>query len=157
MEVKDKLPTFLKIVTIVGFVLVGLNLLSSSSFISGPLSAEEIDSQQIQIMQMFNSFPKEMKEAVKPMLSLVEVLERNYVYSKVVPFFAMLIVWVGNILLRRRKLIGMHLVIAGIIATAVSTYMAVSELDIAILYTFSNFFFLFVYAGLVIANRKHLT
>ena len=91
------------------------------------------------------------------MLQLIELLERNYVYSKVIPFFAMLVVWVGNILIRRRKIIGMHLIIAGIIASAVSTYMAVREMDLAIMYTISSFLLLLVYAFLVFMNRKHLS
>jgi hypothetical protein len=157
MELKEKLPTFLKIVSIVGFVLIGLNLMSSASFFNGPLSPSEIEETQLRMMEIFSSFPEEFKESLKPILNVMELLERNYVYSKVIPFFAMLIVWIGNILIRRRKLIGMHLIISGIIAACVSTYMAVRESDMALMYAISNFLLFFVYAALVVVNRKHLS
>jgi hypothetical protein len=157
MELREKLPTFLKIVSIVGFVLIGLNLMSSASFINGPLSSSEIEESQLQMMEMFSSFPQEIKDSVKPIFNIMELLERNYVYSKVIPFFAMLVVWIGNILIRRRKLIGMHLIISGIIASAVSTYMALSESDMAFIYTLSNFLLFFVYTVLVVVNRRHLS
>jgi hypothetical protein len=157
MELKEKLPAFLKIVSIVGFVLIGLNLMSSASFFKGPLTVSEIEQNQLKFMEMFNVFPQKFKELLKPILNVMELLERNYVYSKVIPFFAMLIVWIGNLLIRRRKLIGMHLIISGIIAACVSTYMAVRESDMALIYAIFNFLLFFVYAALVVVNRKYLS
>lgn len=154
--VQQKLPVFLKVVVIIGYIVLGLAMFGTVGGLSGPMPNDDIQTLKETYVTMFDGFPEETKGMAIDLANLLEVNEQNYVQTKTIPFFAFLIAYIGNLMIRRRKIMGMHLVIASIVGAIVSAGLVFYKEPMGILYIFSNHLLVLVYLVMVIFARKHL-
>lgn len=154
--VQQKFPVFLKVVVIIGYIVLGLAMFGTVSGLSGEMPNDDVQTLKETYVQMFENFPDDAKGMAIDIANLLEVNERNYVQTKTIPFFAFLIAYIGNLMIRRRKMMGMHLVIASIAGALISAGLVFYKEPFGLLYVFSNHLLVLVYLILVIFARKHL-
>lgn len=155
--VQEKYPVFLKVVVIVGYIVLGLAMFGTVGGLMGQMPSDEIQALKESYVKLFENFPQETKSMAIDIANLLEVSELNYIKTKTIPFFAFLVAYVGNLLIRRRKTVGMHLVFASIIGAIVSSTSVFYNEPFGIIYIISNHLLVLVYGVLVFFTRKHLS
>lgn len=156
-KVEQKFPVFLKIVTIIGFVACGLIIFNNFSALFGPLSEDQLDAQIMAMKQMANQTSGVLKEFVRGQIEVMRMMEDKYIFAKLIPLICAIVTLIGNFLLRKQKLVGMHLIIASVLGGFISMTVALFDSDFGIITSISSYLVMFAYTIMVIINRKHLS